>query len=371
MAGGRHVCPRHTRIVKVWSDCSGMESPLWALKYLGVPFQCVQRAEIDASARAFALHHFGPALIEFNDVMADRSASFREWNSGRIDLYTCGSPCTTFSTAGLGAGLSDARGQISGCMLHAIQELQPRTFLLENVKGLATATHRSTLLGMLRVLVSMHNRKYSVQCRVINSCEHGLPQNRERLFIIGIDKDSLQGTWIWPEAVGHARLNTILDPLGSPVLPSCMPPASQSTARRNFVETCRQIIERLQIHPFHSDIAVDIDCSWGPRWMQGIVPCLTRARCSSQSHWLMNRGRRMNIREMLRTMGIHPRDVDLECVSRAQLGKLLGNAMSVHLLERLLRILLSVSGLVPRAAMTAKWETADAMRASAQDLACA
>ena len=352
----------------VWTDCSGMEAPLWALKFLQVDFTCVQRSEIQEAARIFAEVHHGPATLDTVDMTTDRSDAFRKWGGGRIDLYVCGWPCPSFSVAGQGQGLADSGGQLVAHAIYAIQRLVPKTYLLENVQGLQVK-HTSVLESVVRELTGMHGGRYKVDVKTLNSRNHGLPQNRARIFILGVDKHHLQGDAIpWPPPIEPAPLEELLDDLVDKVTPSHMPPATQTTARKNYLTACAEIITTLHRNPLTSNIVADIDGGWGPHWMEGVVPCLTHARCGSQAHWIMNRGRRMNPKEMLRLMGLRDQDVDMTCISRRELGKLIGNSMSVHVLERLFRRLLSVSSLVPLASMPGRWESTEAAIQSARAL---
>ena len=362
------VLPRHSPSLKVWTDSSGVESPLWALRYLGVPFECIQHSEIDLVAQAFTEKHFGRGRIQTSDMTQDRSSTFKAWGKGRIHLYCCGFPCPSFSQAGCGggAGLRGPRGQITAHMLHAITELEPRTFLLENVERLMRK-HKDVLRSILHVLLSMHNQKYHVTCKLLNSLDSGIPQNRPRINILGIDKQYLQGTWSWPTSISHVPLAEVMEPLTDAVTAKCMPPASQGTARQNYVQACKEITQWLGSNPLQSDIVVDLDGGWGPHWVQGHVPCLTRSRSGKESHWLMSRGRRLNLVEQLRLMGLRPRDIDMDCISHNQLGKLLGNGMAVNVLERVLRRLLSHSALAPLTSMAANWESYDAALSSVRN----
>lgn len=114
-----------------------------------------------------------------------------------FDLLIAGFPCQTFSVIGRKAGFSDDRGQIIFHLAKIITETQPKAFILENVRGLVTHDKGETLKIILNTL---RNCGYIVSYRVLSSIEFGVPQMRQRIYIIGIRQDlpvDLK-TFVWP-----------------------------------------------------------------------------------------------------------------------------------------------------------------------------
>lgn len=103
-----------------------------------------------------------------------------------IDLISGGYPCQAFSYAGKGLGLEDARGTLFYPFAKMIEEIKPKMFLAENVKGLVSHEKGKTLETMIEVYKSMG---YEVEYRVMNALNYGVAQKRERVVIIGIRKD--------------------------------------------------------------------------------------------------------------------------------------------------------------------------------------
>ncbi len=98
------------------------------------------------------------------------------------DLLTAGFPCQPFSSAGKKEGLRDARGHLFEVIIEVLQQHQPRFFILENVKGILSmesGCHFATILSQLTRV------GYRVEWRLLNAIYFGLPQNRERVFIVG------------------------------------------------------------------------------------------------------------------------------------------------------------------------------------------
>ena len=99
-----------------------------------------------------------------------------------FDLLVGGFPCQAFSIAGKRGGFEDTRGTLFFEIARAIREKQPRLFLLENVKGLLSHDKGKTFLTILTTLDELG---YDLQWQVLNSKNFGVPQNRERVFIVG------------------------------------------------------------------------------------------------------------------------------------------------------------------------------------------
>lgn len=99
-----------------------------------------------------------------------------------FDLLTAGFPCQSFSVAGKGLGFGDTRGTLFFEIARCLKEKRPRYFLLENVKGLLSNNAGRTFKTIVSTLTELG---YDIQWQVLNSKNFGVPQNRERVFIIG------------------------------------------------------------------------------------------------------------------------------------------------------------------------------------------
>ncbi|WP_127470393.1 DNA (cytosine-5-)-methyltransferase [Thiomicrorhabdus aquaedulcis] len=107
---------------------------------------------------------------------------------GKIDVVTGGFPCQAFSYAGKKLGLEDARGTLFYEFARAVKETQPLMCVGENVKGLVTHDDGKTLKGMIEILSDLG---YDVlEPQVLKSAYFKVPQKRERLFLIGIRRNS-------------------------------------------------------------------------------------------------------------------------------------------------------------------------------------
>ena len=140
-------------------------------------------------------------------------ANFGEWPQGDIvqisardipnhDVLCAGFPCQAFSIAGRRGGFADTRGTLFFDVARIIKEKQPRAFFLENVKGLKSHDKGKTLATILHTL--RHDLGYFVpDPQVQNAKDFGLPQNRERIFIVGFRPDLGVEAFEYPAPFAH------------------------------------------------------------------------------------------------------------------------------------------------------------------------
>lgn len=101
---------------------------------------------------------------------------------GKVDIICGGFPCQAFSIAGKQLGFEDTRGTLFYEIARATEQIKPRYLFLENVRNLLSHDKGKTFERMLKIL---HELGYDVEWQVLNSKNFGVPQNRERVFIIG------------------------------------------------------------------------------------------------------------------------------------------------------------------------------------------
>ena len=121
-------------------------------------------------------HNFGPGAIQEGDIakLLDRIP--------RHDLLTAGFPCQPFSSAGKKRGITDPRGTLFSVVVDVVRRRQPPFFVLENVKRLLTMERG---IHFATILASLAESNYRIEWRLLNAADFGLPQNRQRVFIIG------------------------------------------------------------------------------------------------------------------------------------------------------------------------------------------
>jgi len=137
--------------------------------------ECIGFSEIDKYATQVYKKHFNHK--EYGDITKISTESIPDF-----DLLVGGLPCQAFSIAGKRGGFSDTRGTLFFEIARILRDKRPRNFLLENVKGLLSHDGGKTFQTIIKVLTDLG---YGVEWQVLNSKNFGVPQNRERVFIIG------------------------------------------------------------------------------------------------------------------------------------------------------------------------------------------
>ena len=143
--------------------------------------ECVGFCEIDKFAReSYKTIHNTKGEIELHDITAASDDTVR--GIGHVDVICGGFPCQAFSIAGKRKGFEDTRGTLFFEIARFASILRPRLLFLENVKGLLNHDGGDTFETILSALDELG---YDAEWQVLNSKNFGVPQNRERVFIIG------------------------------------------------------------------------------------------------------------------------------------------------------------------------------------------
>lgn len=145
--------------------------------------ECVGFCEIDKFARSsYKAIYNTEGEVEFHDITRVRNDEWRQFR-GRVDIICGGFPCQAFSIAGKRRGfLDETRGTLFFEVARAAQEIKPSLLLLENVKGLLSHDKGRTFRTILSTLDELG---YDAEWQILNSKDFGVPQNRERVFLIG------------------------------------------------------------------------------------------------------------------------------------------------------------------------------------------
>lgn len=117
---------------------------------------------------------------------------------GYVDLYVGGSPCQSFSTYGLKKGFEDTRGTLFYEYARLLNEIQPKVFIFENVRGLLSHDKGKTWPIIQEVF---QNLNYDIYYSVLDAQHYGLPQMRKRLFVVGFRKDLVRRDFSFPEKI--------------------------------------------------------------------------------------------------------------------------------------------------------------------------
>lgn len=143
--------------------------------------ECVAFCEIDKFARAsYKAIHNTEGEIELHDITTVTDEKIR--NIGHVDAICGGFPCQAFSIAGARRGFEDTRGTLFFEVARFAAILKPKYLFLENVKGIINHNKGNTFET---IIGSLDELGYDVGWQVLNSKDFGVPQNRERVYIVG------------------------------------------------------------------------------------------------------------------------------------------------------------------------------------------
>lgn len=171
------------RIATLFSGIGAIE---YAFKRLNLDTEIVFASDIDPFVKKsyFANYDIDESRW-FNDVHDIRGKKFK----GKIDLLVGGSPCQSFSMVGKRKGLNDTRGTLFYEFARIVKESQPKVFIYENVKGLVNHDKGNTFDT---IKATFDELGYSYNYQVLNAKNYGIPQHRERIFVIGFKNETME-----------------------------------------------------------------------------------------------------------------------------------------------------------------------------------
>ena len=204
-------------MIKVGSDFSGVGAFNQALNRLGIEYKEIFACDMDKYARQTFIHNYGQPEYYPTNVYE------REIPKESLDIYMTSPPCQAFSLAGKRLGKGDKRGILFFNSLEFIEKNQPRFFIFENVKGLLSDDGGKTFSEWINLLGGKtvngnpvlfpyaDSVPYHLYWHVLNAKNHGVPQNRERVFLVGI-RDDVDNNFRFP-AEEHLtkRLKDVLE----------------------------------------------------------------------------------------------------------------------------------------------------------------
>lgn len=212
------------RLVSLFSGCGGMDKG-----FEEAGFNRVWANDFDKDAQAVFKLNLGD--IDGRDITQVPVEDIPE-----CDIITAGFPCQPFSNAGNRRGVYDERGELYLECLRIIESKQPKAVLFENVKGLLSSKHQSGKKLIDVIKEDLEKLGYRVTYKVVNASDYGVPQNRERMILVGLRKD-IGKTFKFPpiqEDKSKLTLKYILDvPAGTPNQESYWPFSPQA---QNMIE---------------------------------------------------------------------------------------------------------------------------------------
>ena len=185
---------------------SGIGAPEQAAKRVYGDHEIVFACEMDKFARKSYESNYNISPDHFHTDINDMDG---KQYRGKVDMIIGGSPCQDFSVAGLRAGVDGHRGQLIWQFFRIINEARPTVFIYENVKGMVSDKGGKTLKDFLEVFLSIG---YYCHAEVLNTKDYGVPQNRERIYVIGfLDREQYYNFSYAPKIKLTKRLRDTLD----------------------------------------------------------------------------------------------------------------------------------------------------------------
>ena len=168
--------------VRLGTVFSGIGAIEHAFQRLGLKHKIMFAGDIEPNCKKSYFANYDIKEEDwFNDV---RDFDARKYK-GKVDFVIGGAPCQAFSMVGHRLGFEDARGTLFYEFARVVKETQPKVFLFENVRGLLNHDKGRTWHVIHDIFEELG---YDVKFRVLNSCDYGIPQHRERVYCLGFKK---------------------------------------------------------------------------------------------------------------------------------------------------------------------------------------
>jgi DNA (cytosine-5)-methyltransferase 1 len=290
---------------------------------------CVYSSDIDKYACETYLSNFGDfPLSDITKVDEKLIPDF--------DILCAGFPCQPFSIGGLRKGFKDTRGTLFFDIERILREKKPKAFILENVKGLVNHDKGNTLNTILNKLAKNINGfsnetkyedclNYDVHFKVLNSKDFGVPQNRERIYIIGFKK---QAKFNFPKSDVKIHLTDVID--------KTVPENSISEILKKNIEfhlNNRKDFDIIKQHDFL--LAYEVRKSRSTFRFDNLSPTLTAKMGTGGNNVpiIVNLKRKLTTKECLKIQG-YPDEFKIK-ENNSQSYKQIGNSVSVPVIKEL------------------------------------
>ena len=270
--------------------------------------ECVFSCDFDADSQKSYEANFGEK--PFGDI-----TKISENEIPEHDVLFAGFPCQAFSICGDGKGFEDTRGTLFFDIARILKAKRPKAFVLENVKQLVSHNQGKTLE---RIVETLENLGYQVHYKILNALDFGLPQKRERVFIVGF-REPKHFAW----NLQKKPMKPLREVLETEVAPNYY--ASEQIKQNRLRSVENRIIK--------DDLTI-----WHENKGGNISPlpysCALRSG-ASYNYLLVNGERRLTEREMLRLQGF-PEDYKI-VVGYQAMRKLAGNSVAIPCVEAVLQ----------------------------------
>ena len=324
------------------TDCSGLDAPFYALqKIINVTdiskhVHYVFASEIEPRLRELLTESIVKPSKIYDDITKRNVDDMQT-----VDLYVCGFPCQSFSMFGQQQGFKDTRGHIFYHVYSYIKTHQPKVFLLENVIGLLSNDRGQTF----RIILQMLNELgiYMIDHKVVSPIDVGIPQSRNRVFIVGIHREKTginpDYEMAWPVKTEKLQplSNFLLDPnAAKQIQPAAFRPLTKHGISN--VKKAQSLAANLEQKTYIFDVRLSKYFYMSP---ENVCPCLTKF---GMSYFVSSHNRYLTCLDAMMLQGldndhlIQKLDVcNPQKKNKTHVFYSVGNSMCVHVVAAVLK----------------------------------
>ena len=298
-------------MLRIGTDCSGIEAPIQAIekicKVYNLEYDHIFSSENCQYAIDCIHENYSPKIL-YGDIQKRNVKEIPD-----IDIYISGFPCQPFSRANKFKTKVDPRLNLFENCLDVIIEKEPKIFILENVKTLVTLNEGSYFHEIIKRLEE--NNKYDIHWKVMNSKDYGIPQSRERLYIVGILKTATKDIFDFPKKRKMKNIRSFID--------------TTETKKMEIKESNKELFNNIPPDSVFIDIGFrKSNFVNSNRW----APCIT----AQPNMWCVPKQRKATVQEYLLLQGFPKTFKQPKNISDHQMKIRIGNSMTVDVIEALL-----------------------------------
>ena len=300
-------------IIKIGTDCSGIEAPIQALHKI-----CKRRkqlsyhhsfsSEIDPYAIKCIKENYNPDILYEDMVKRDINTL------PDIDIYVSGFPCQPFSIANKFKSPVDPRLNLFHNCVDVIFQCKPSCFILENVITLLTLNDSSYFKDIIQQLE--RDNMYDIHWSKMNTKDYGLPQSRKRLYIVGLRKYVYKKEFRFPAKLKMQELTKFID--------------KGNKTKNPIKESNYELFQNIPKDSIFIDVGFR-KCSFpnSNKW----APCIT----AQPNMWCVPMQRKASVKEYLKLQGFPLSFKQPDDISDHQMKIKVGNSMTVDVIELIMK----------------------------------
>ena len=295
-------------MLKIGTDCSGIEAPIQAIEKICDKYSLSYSHEFSSEINQYALkliqENYSPKII-FDDITKRSTKELPD-----IDIYVSGFPCQPFSRANKFKTPVDPRLNLFKNCLDVIFHCKPKVFILENVKTLVTLNNGSYFKEIIEQLEK--GEMYVVHWQGLNTKDYGIPQNRERLYIVGIRRNLMINDFEFPMKEKMKDLSSFIE--------------EENNVKIEIKEKNKELFQNIPTDSIFIDVGFRKSKFVNSnKW----APCIT----AQPNMWCVPKQRKATVKEYLNLQGFP--SLKQADVSDHQMKIRIGNSMTVDVIYKL------------------------------------